>query len=133
MGGELAEEQEGIDTALLYRAAEFAMGLFGVGAQFPHVAEHGDLFTSPGLREGEQGRFHRFGIGIVGIVDDGDPLPQGDYLHPHGRRLEGLEPPFYFLHPDPLRKGGCRGCQGIIDLVASHELQGDGYLPRRSL
>ena len=105
----------------------------GAGAQLGHGAEDGD----PPLprQSGERGQrgAHRLGVGVVGVVDDGDAVGAADDLHApaaagSGRRQRRGD--VAGRHPGRERGAGRR--QRVGDLVRTHDLEGDRVLlPRR--
>ena len=67
-------------------------------------------FTSDSV---SRARFHRSGIGIVGIIDQGLSAFEVDDFHPHGKGLKMFQRLFGLLHFDPEEACDGNGREGI--------------------
>ena len=99
-------------------------------AELTHLADHGPgapLLISHG-HEGLQGSAHRLGVGVVGVVDDGDAVGAlGDLHAPLARRLIGLQHGDDVSQIDPCGEGEGRGGKRVGDLVLPREGELHGH------
>ena len=74
----------------LASSATLRVGGRGLAAQLAHRPEHGPGAPAAAQRgEGAQGGGHRVGVGVVGVVDDGDAVGAVGHLHPPPGRGRG--------------------------------------------
>ena len=92
--------------------------------EFTHVCQNRDplpVTCGPGQRF--QSCHHRVGIGIVGVIDDGDS-PGTDNLHSAVRAPECLERPANLAPRHPEGKSHGRSSQGVLSVVPSRNGKG---------
>ena len=130
--GALAHDDQARDARPAGQSAHLLVLGGGRRAELEHLAEHGP--GPPPARHRRQRRQrgpHRVGVGVVGVVDDGDPVGALDHLHPppaarHGGAQRGGQSGRG--GPQLERDGG--GGQRVGDVVLAVQRQGDlGRLP----
>ncbi len=100
------------------------MGFSGGRPQFQHIPQHHQT-PSGRLLQHLQGGGDGDGVGVVGIINDHGPLRAGQQLAAHRRRLTGCQTSHNLLGAAACSQSGRRGSQGIGEIVATGQLQGD--------
>ena len=98
-----------------------------VGPQLEHIPQHGGLIAAVAVGEHPDGRPHGLGVGVVGVVQNGDVLPPLHQVHAHAGGDKAGDPLLDLAGGEAEVLPHRRGDEGGVDHVLPQG--GDLHLP----